>query len=185
MHDVARYVGNNPLPMLDWLARFLVLVGVIGIAIAQSVYSTLSQAAATKDEGKFRRYYTQGSLICLGLSSAAAIALVLAAPIAAWLVHLQSVLMVFTVCLAIYALSVPFESLSHLQLRAFYARKNTLTPAVWGVVGGASGVISSWVLVPQYGLYAVAIGYTIGEIVQTTGLWVMLSRRGGRKEERA
>ena len=153
-----------------------VLVGVIGIAIAQSVYSTLSQAAAQKDEGKFRRYYTQGSLICLGLSIVASIILVIASPIAAWLVHLQSVIKVFTVCLAIYALSVPFESLSHLQLRAFYARKNTLTPAVWGVLGGAGAVLSSWLLVPQYGLYAVAVGYTIGEIVQTTGLWIMLRK---------
>lgn len=154
-----------------------VLVGVIGIAIAQSVYSTLSQAAATKDDAKFHRYLRQGSLICLALSLAGAFVLVLCAPIAAWLVHLQSVLRVFTVCLAIYALSVPFESLSHLQLRAFYARKNTLTPAICGILGGAGAVVSSAMLVPQYGLYAVAFGYTLGEAIQTVGLWWMLRAR--------
>ncbi len=153
-----------------------VIVGVIGIAIAQSVYSTLSQAAATKDEGKFRRYYSQGSRICLALSVLASIVLVLAAPIATWLVHLQNVLAVFTTCLAVYALSVPFESINHLQLRAFYARKNTLTPAVWGILGGAAAVLCSWMLVPVHGIYSVAAGYTAGEIVRTTGLWFMLKR---------
>lgn len=151
-----------------------VVVGVIGIAIAQSVYSTLSQAAATNDEDKFQRYYKQGSLICLGLSILAAIVLVAAAPIAAWLVHLSNVLMVFTSCLAVYALSVPFESLNHLQLRAFYARKNTLTPAIWGVLGGACAVMTSWFLVPMHGLLAVPAGFAAGEIVRTTGLWWIL-----------
>lgn len=156
-----------------------VLVGVIGIAIAQSVYSTLSQAAATKDDAKFKRYFHQGSLICLALSLIGALALVIAAPIAAWLVHLSSVLRTFTVCLALYALSVPFESLSHLQLRAFYARKNTLTPAICGIIGGAGAVLSSAIFVPRYGLYAVAFGFTVGEILRTLGLWMMLKKHDG------
>ncbi len=150
-----------------------VLVGVVGIAVAQSVYSILSQAAARKERVRFDRYFRHGLWLCLGLTVPGAIALVLLAPFAAWLVHLTSVLREFTLMLTIYAISIPFESLSHLQLRAFYAMKDTLLPATFGVLGGGAAIAVSFLLAPKMGIYALAWGYTAGEFVQTAGLWVL------------
>lgn len=154
-----------------------VLVGVVGIAIAQSVYSVLSQAAARKDEIQFSTYLRTGMWICIALTIPGAVLLVALAPVAAWLVHMQSTLHVFTVCLVIYAFSIPFESISHLQLRAFYAKKNTVVPAVWGVMGGVGAILAGSFLASRYGIYSVAAGYTLGEIVQTVGLWWELKRK--------
>jgi putative peptidoglycan lipid II flippase len=151
-----------------------VLVGVVGIAVAQSVYSILSQAAARKEGQRFWTYYWHGTWLCLGLTVPGALALMFLAPVAAWLVHLTQVLRVFSVCLAIYAVSIPFESLSHLQYRAFYAFKNTLVPATIGVLGGAAAIAVAWALRAQYGVFSIALGYTVGEIVQTVGLWIAL-----------
>lgn len=154
-----------------------VLVGVVGIAVAQSVYSILSQSAAVGDEKRFMKFFRTGILLCLSLTIPGAAALVMAAPLAAHLVHLASVYNVFFLCILLYAISIPFESISHLQLRAFYAMKNTLIPAIWGILGGVSAILCGYLLMNRYGIYSIAIGYTVGEIVQTVGLWIMLPRR--------
>ncbi len=151
-----------------------VLVGVVGIAIAQSVYSVLSQTAATREPERFKRFFSYGMWLCLLLTIPGAAALTLLSPFAAWLVHLSEHLPAFRTFLLLYAISIPFESLSHLQYRAFYAMKQTLIPAAFGVLGGGVAILSALLLVPRIGVYAIAAGYTIGEIVQTFGLAVVL-----------
>ena len=154
-----------------------VLVGVVGIAVAQSVYSILSQAAAVGNAQRFRSYFRKGIALSLFLTISVAVALVLLAPVAAWLVSLQGALQTFSVCLLIYAVSIPFESVNHLQLRAFYAFKDTLVPALFGVLGGVSAMAVAAFLAPRTGIYAVAAGYSVGVIVQTVGLGLLLPRK--------
>ncbi len=151
-----------------------VLVGVVGIAIAQAVYSILSQSASTKDSEKFRRYFLYGTWLCLILTIPGSIALAFMAPLAASLVHLSQHLDTFQSFLIAYAISIPFESLSHLQYRAFYAMKQTLIPATFGVLGGGVAIIGAIALTPHFGVYSIAAGYTLGEIVQTVGLAIVL-----------
>ncbi len=151
-----------------------VIVGVAGIALAQSAFSFLSQAAA---RGEYRRlwvYLRKGVRILLLVTVPGAVALVLAAPVAAALVHLTHRLEIFWFCLGLYALSIPFESMNHLLLRAFYALRNTVRPAVFSVVNGAVAIIFSWLLAPHMGVYALAVGFTIGQVIETIGLWVSL-----------
>ncbi len=154
-----------------------VLVGVVGIAIAQAVYSILSQAAAKNNADRFRKYYRQGIFLCLLLTIPGAVVLVALSPVAAYLVHLSDYLQVFTIFLAIYAVSIPFESITHLQYRAFYAMKETLTPAAMGVIGGVAAIGVSYLLSPRLGVYGIPLGFTVGEIVQATGLAVLLPAR--------
>ena len=78
-------------------------------------------------------------------------------------------------CLSIYAISIPFESINHLQLRAFYAMKDTLFPAIFGILGGIGAIAVSSAYAVQLGIYSIAIGYTVGEIIKTAGLWATLS----------
>lgn len=151
-----------------------VAVGVIGIALAQSVFSLLSQTAAKGEWGRYRIYLKKGLGLLLLFTIPAAVLLATAAPIAAWLVHLQSVLPVFTVCLMVYALSLPFESIAHLLLRAYYATHRTGIPAAMNVLNGIVAVGGAWLLVPRFGIYSLAIGYALGQIVQMTGLAILL-----------
>lgn len=153
-----------------------VLVGVVGIAIAQSVYSILSQAAANKQPERFSKYFSTGMWLCLALTIPGAIVLGMLSPLAASLVHLSDHLPTFTIFMICYAISIPFESMTHLQYRAFYAMKETMLPATMGVLGGAAAIIAAALLTPQFGVYSIAIGYTLGEIIQAGGLAILLPR---------
>jgi len=154
-----------------------VAVGVAGIALAQSAFSLLSQAAAKKEQKRYYIYLRKGIITMLVLTIPGAIALVFLAPIAAKLVSLTHVLPVFTLCLTYYALSIPFESINHLLLRAFYATKHTVTPAIFSVINGLSAIAVAWVLAPKIGVYSLAAGFAFGQIVQLIGLSIMLPRR--------
>ncbi len=158
------------------------LVGIVGIALAQSAFPLLSHAAARKEFDRFWIYLKKGIGLLLVLTIPGAIVLVLAAPIAARLVHLQDVFSVFNMALLLYAVSAPFESVNHLLLRSFYALEKTSTPAIFNVLNGVTAIATSWLLVPRYGVYALALGFTAGQIVQMVGLATMLSKATASKK---
>lgn len=154
-----------------------VAVGIAGIALAQSAFSLLSQAAAKKERKRYYIYLRKGIVVMLALTIPGAVLLVFVAPIAAKLVSLSHVLPVFTLCLTYYAVSIPFESINHLLLRAFYATKHTITPAIFSVVNGLSAITIAWLLAERFGVYALAMGFAAGQIIQLIGLSIMLPRR--------
>lgn len=153
-----------------------VVVGVVGIALAQSAFPLLSKAIARNETDRFKLYLRKGINMILLLTIPGALVLVGAAPIAARLVHLQDVLPIFWMALGYYAVSIPFESLNHLLLRSFYALHRTATPAIFSVINGLVAIIVTWMFVPQFGVYALAVGFTVGQVVQLVGLSVMLPR---------
>jgi len=151
-----------------------VIVGVAGIALAQSAYSLLSQAAAKKEVNRFWIYLKKGIGLLLLLTIPGAVALYFVSPIAASLVGLSEFLPVFAATLGMYAISIPFESVNHLLLRSYYALKETTIPAVFSVLNGLTAIIVTWTLVPAFGIYALAVGFTAGQIFQLVGLAVLL-----------
>jgi putative peptidoglycan lipid II flippase len=153
-----------------------VLVGVVGIALAQSAFPLLSNAAARGESGRFWIYLKKGLQMLILLTIPGAIALVILSPIAARLVHLQHVFDIFNLCLILYAISIPFESVNHLLLRSFYALHRTTMPAIFNVLNGTTAIVASWMLAPQYGIYALAIGFTMGQVAQMIGLGIFLPR---------
>ena len=154
-----------------------VAVGVAGIALAQSAFSLLSQAAAKKQADRYYIYLRKGIWMLLALTIPGAVVLVMVAPIAASLVSLGHVLPVFTTCLVFYAISIPFESVNHLLLRAFYATKHTITPAIFSVVNGLTAIAVAWYLAPKFGVYSLAIAFTCGQVIQLIGLGLLLPKR--------
>jgi putative peptidoglycan lipid II flippase len=154
-----------------------VAVGVAGIALAQSAFSLLSQAASKKEKKRYYIYLRKGIITLLVLTIPGAIALVMLAPVAASLVSLTHVLPVFSLCLLFYSISIPFESINHLLLRAFYATKHTVTPAIFSVINGLSAIAVAWYLAPKFGIYSLGLGFAVGQVIQMIGLSVMLPRR--------
>lgn len=154
-----------------------VVVGVTGMALALSLFSPLSQAAAQREWGRYRQYLKRGILWMFLLTVPGAVALVLLAPVAASLIHLKQIFVsVFFTCLALYAVSIPFESLNHLFTRAYFATKNTTVPAIMTVLNGIVAIALSWWLAPRLGVFSLALGYCIGHIVEMTGLLLLFPR---------
>lgn len=155
-----------------------VAVGVIGIALAQSIFSPLSQAHAKGEHGRFAALLKKGGALVVISSIASSVGLVVLAPLAAWLVKITGtpVYSIFLFALTIYAFSIPFESLNHLLLRAFYARKDSLTPAVVSSLSAVIAVTTAWILLPRFGISALGIGFGIGQVVQSLLLWSCFRR---------
>lgn len=165
--------------MLNAYARNFqsVIVGIAGIAVAQSAFALLSQAAARKERNRFMIYLCKGTGLLLLVTIPGAIVLSLLAPVAARLVHITEYLPVFRMILLAYAFSIPFESLNHLLLRGFYATKHTLIPAIVMVLSSVTAVGSSWWLLPTMGVQSLGIGYAAGAISMTILLASLLPLR--------
>ncbi len=157
------------------------VVGVIGIALAQSAFPLLSQAAANGEGDRFKLYVRKGFVMIVCLTIPAAAVLVLATPIAARLVDLGQVYDVFAMTLLVYALSIPFESLNHLVLRSYYALHVTALPAVLSVVNGGLAIGVAWLLVPVMGVHGIPTGFLVGQTVSLVGLLALLPFATRRK----
>lgn len=150
------------------------VVGVIGIALAQSAFPLLSQAAARGEKDRFVLYVRKGFFMIVGLTIPAGVALVLVTPLAASLVNLNGAYGAFAAALLVYACSIPFESLNHLVLRSYYALHLTALPAVMSVVNGGLAIAAAWMLAPVIGIQAIPAGFLIGQAVSLAGLVAML-----------
>ena len=145
-----------------------VIPGIVGISVAQSAFSLLSQSAAKNDRCTMKRLIFHGIVFNLVLAIPGAVALAVLARTAGWLLHLKnSVSSTFVSALWIYCLAVPFESTNHIVLRSFYALKNTMFPALSSIASCAVAVVSGTMLLPLYGVYALAIAYVVAQATQT------------------
>jgi len=156
-----------------------VVVGATGMALALSLFSPLSQSASQHDWKRFRLYLRKGIIFMLLFTIPGAVALVVATPVALWLIHLAPVYAsALFFCLVLYAISIPFESLNHLFTRAFFAAKHTTIPAILTVVNGLLAIALSWYLAPHFGIFSIALGYTIGHVAEMMGLIFFLPGEG-------
>ncbi len=150
------------------------VVGVIGIALAQSTFPLMSQAAARGERERFTLYVRKGVMMIVLLTIPAAIALIFVTPVAAKLVNLESVYVSFAAALLVYAVSIPFESLNHLILRSYYALHVTALPAVFSVVNGGLAITAAWILAPKFGVQAIPFGFLLGQAISLAGLMLLL-----------
>lgn len=141
-----------------------VLVGVTGIALAQSAYSLLGQSAAWKNESLFKKYLKWGFGSLLAVTIPGSIVLVLLAPHVARVMGIRQLDM-FSAALLVYAFSIPFESMNHLMLRAYYATKLTLLPAIATAAGAVTAITVSWLAATRYSVESIGMGFTAGQIV--------------------
>ncbi|TSC79575.1 MAG: virulence factor [Candidatus Peregrinibacteria bacterium Gr01-1014_25] len=155
-----------------------VVVGAIGIALAQAVYAPLSEASARGEMGRYRRYLSLSLLWIALLTIPAGVILVLLSPVAASLVGLHSSLAIFTPMLALYALSIPLESANHVLLRAFYARRATLIPAIAAAANGIVAIAVSVLGVASIGILALPAAFIAGHATQAALLGWAVRRKG-------
>lgn len=169
-------LGTNTVALNQFASNFeSVIPGLAGIAIAQSVFSLLSQSHAKGDMKGFWAYVKKGIGYNLILTIPAAIAFAFLTPVAAWLLQMKAATApIFMQSMMIYAIAIPFESTNHVLLRCFYSMKNTIKPAISSAISAACGISAAYLLVPTLGIFALAVGYVTAQVVQTGMLGVNL-----------
>jgi putative peptidoglycan lipid II flippase len=86
---------------------------------------------------------------------------------------------VASLALYIYAPQLPFAAVDYLLISAFYALKNTLTPAILGVIGVCTYLAVALSLVGRFGYPALVLANTVQNSLHGIVLLVLLWRQLG------
>jgi putative peptidoglycan lipid II flippase len=157
-------------------------VSLVGVAFALAVFPALSTAHAMGDRSGFvRLVWTNLASIAL-ITVGAAIGLVVLGEVAIRVLlgggaFGEADVALVATTLAAFALSVPFESLSHLLSRAIYATRHTLLQVLASLAGLGITVLATLVLLDGTGIVAIPLGFAIGQAAKTFLLGLALAVR--------
>lgn len=156
-------------------------IGVIGIPFALAVFPVLAKYAAEKDNKKFVD----------NLSTTARQILFLIIPLSVLLIILRAQIVRVVLgtgafdwnatintanTLAFLSLGLFAQALNPLMVRAFYALENTKTPFIIGVVAALSDVVFSYLLMKPLGVAGLALGTSLGVVVNLLLLTLALRK---------
>lgn len=181
--NLASTMAVGSVTVIDQARNFQSLpVSLIGVTFALATFPGLAARYAAHDRGGFTGLVVRNSLVIGVLTAAAAAGLIVLGPFGIDLLlgggefgpddvaRLAQVL-------AVFALSVPFESLGHMLSRAIYATHHTLWQVGASVVGFAVTIVAALALGPGFGVLAIPLAYTFGSAVRCVLLIAVLARR--------
>lgn len=157
-------------------------VSVIGVAFALAAFPALSTAHATGDRRGYLRVLRTNLTSIAVITTGAAIVLALVGELAIRILlgggrfDAADVALTASV-LAAFAISVPFESLTHLLSRAIYATRHTLLQVLASLAALAITVIAVQLLLAPIGILAIPIGFSIGQAAKVALLGLALALR--------
>ena len=160
-------------------------VSLIGASFAIAAFPAMSAAAFAGDRPAFRRVFGTTLITITALTIAAGVGLFVVSDLVIRVLlgggaFNDADIARTTAVLAIFAISVPLESLTHLLSRAIYATRNTILPTVASIAGFVVTVISAQALVPKIGLAAIPAGFAIGMGLKVAIMAVALVPRMAR-----
>jgi len=160
-------------------------VSLIGASFAIAAFPVLASAAAAGDGRGFRRTFSTNLVTITLITVAAALALVVLGELGIRVLLGGGAFDEEDVArtaglLAVFALAVPLESLTHLLTRALYATHNTILPTLASVVGFVVTIVAAETLSPAIGLTAIPAAFTAGMAVKVALLAVALGPRMAR-----
>ncbi|PJF22083.1 MAG: murein biosynthesis integral membrane protein MurJ [Phototrophicales bacterium] len=196
-YNLASQTGESSIAYMD-LATTLIQFpqGLVATAISIAILPTLARQAALitnlNDENStaFRDTLGLGLRLTITLILPAAVGLyVLATPIIALLFEHGAFLATdttsTTLVLRLYLFGLPFAALDLLLIYAFYARQDTLTPALVGLFSLVVYMLVALVLVSRYGLLSLMIADSVKHITHAAISGYLLHRRlGGFGDQR-
>jgi putative peptidoglycan lipid II flippase len=184
--SVASTLGAGSVSSVSFARNFQsVPVSLIGASFAIAAFPALSAAAAAGDRRGFMRLFRTNLATIVVLTTVAAIALVVVAELAIRVLlgggafDEEDVARTSGI-LAVFAISVPLESLTHLLSRALYATKNTFLPAIASIAGFVAIVVAASGLAPRIGLAAIPAAFAIGMGLKVAILAIALAPRMAR-----
>lgn len=138
-YHLASYLGDSAISWMEYAAQIIQFpLGLVAAAISIATLPTLSQQATAEQVGPFRATLAQGLRLVLVLIIPATVGLfVLAGPLVGLVFEhgdfTTADTAAVTEALRYHLLGLIFAAVDWLLIFAFYARKDTLTPALVGV----------------------------------------------------
>jgi putative peptidoglycan lipid II flippase len=137
--NLASQVGQGAISAMRFATTLVQFgLGIVSAAISLASLPTLSQFFTNGDEGGFKRTLSGGlRLVTVLVLPAAALLLALSVPLVGLIFKHgafdQEAQELTVLALRFYVIGLPFTAVDQVLLFAFYARKNTLTPAMIGI----------------------------------------------------
>lgn len=159
--------------------------GLVATAISLAILPTLSRQAVvreTEGEKPFKDMLGLGLRLSTTLIIPAAVGLfVLAIPIIRLLFEngefSAASTQITALVLRLYLIGLPFAAVDLLLVYAFYARQDTMTPALIGLISLIIYTIVAVVLLPTYGLFSLMLADSVKHIVHAGLCAIILSGR--------
>jgi putative peptidoglycan lipid II flippase len=156
-------------------------LGVIAISFATAIFPYLTEAYAKEDEEAFRNYIISGiaknlllliPIMMLMLNFRSQIVrIVYGGGTFSW----ESTRITFNT-FTILAFSIPFQGLIPLLSRALFARHDTKTPMIIGIISMAINIILALILSHYWGVLGVAAAFSITMIITSLMYGVIIFR---------
>ena len=185
-YRLASMTGDGGIAIMNWATTLVQFPqGLVATAISIAILPTLARQTAEMTATAQRAFKdTLGLGLRLALSlilPAAAGLFVLATPIIGLLFENGAFLAADTAntaqALRLYLLGLPFAAVDLLLVYAFYARKDTLTPALIGIVSLVCYMGVALLLFERYGLYSLMIADSVKHGVHASISALLLWRR--------
>lgn len=164
--------------------------GLVATAISIAILPTLARQAALISTPTDGEDHLQAFKTTLGLGLRLAITLILPATVGLFVLATPIIVLLlqhgaFTaadteptaMALRLYLLGLPFAAVDLLLVYAFYARQNTLAPALIGLVSLAVYMVVAMVLQPIYGLFSLMIADSVKHMTHALISAYLLHRR--------
>jgi putative peptidoglycan lipid II flippase len=190
-YNLASKTGEGGISWMQYATTLVQLPqGLVAIAVSFAVLPLLSVQALNERADDFRATLARGLRLVLVLIIPAAIGLfILARPTVALIFEHGDFLAhdtdITTQALQLYLLGLPFAAVDLLLVFAFYARQDTWTPSLIGVVTVIINLAIAIILLPTLGLYSLMIADSVKQFTHALISWVLLRRRLGNLAEHA
>ncbi|MCK6577443.1 MAG: murein biosynthesis integral membrane protein MurJ [Anaerolineae bacterium] len=193
-YNLASQTGESSLSYMNWATTLIQFPqGLVATAISIAILPTLSrQAALIAGEGErsFRDTLGLGLRMAITLIIPAAVGLfVLAVPIIDLLFEHGAFTPADTdvtaLALRLYLIGLPFAAVDLLLVYAFYARQDTLTPALIGLVSLLLYMVVALLLAPTTGVFSLMIADSVKHVAHALLSTLILHRKlGGFGDQR-
>jgi putative peptidoglycan lipid II flippase len=180
--SLASLLSAGSITVLNFARNFQsVPVSVIGIAMATAVFPALAEASLASTAAVRQLLRRTAASIFLASGTAALLMFIIRRPLIQLLLgggaFTAEAVERTALVLGVFCLAIPTESLSHLFARAFYATHNTVVPVVLSVVSLAVSAGSAYVLSQSLGIVGLPLGFFLGSLVKTLGLYAAFQYR--------
>ncbi len=182
---LATQTGAGNLSAMQYAVKIVQLpLGLISTALGVAILPTLSRHALEPGLEQYKAVLSRGLKFVF--------ALIIPMTVAVLALNNQILAVVYqhgqytaqdrhvaALALYIYAPQLPFAAVDYLLISAFYALKNTLTPAILGVVGVCTYLVVALSLVGRLGFPALVLANTVQNSLHGIILLVLLWRQLG------
>jgi putative peptidoglycan lipid II flippase len=181
-YSLASHTGESSISWMEFATQLVQLPqGLVATAVSVAILPTLSRQA-TAGSSAYKATLGQGLRLVMMLIIPAAVGLfVLATPVIDLVYESEEFLPYDTqatsLVLRLYLIGLPFAALDLLLVYAFYARQDTLTPALVGVLSLGAYMVIAVARIETLGLFSLMIADTTKHIIHTGVCGYLLWRR--------